>query len=508
LAKASFQPDTLVNVTTGRIPTNTSCSSTAKLDAVNALLDKLTLDLKTHNLKSNERDQTLEQLKVFGRDPTNADPIFTKEGISTLAAHALNGTSKDTSRGALRCLANALLLKEGTRQLLVDCGAAPKLADKLKSESSDDEFLLSRILFLFTYGTNVDFESLVKEHGLAEHINKHIHRHAKRYSNHLRRLSHANPMDDMALNETAKLMFNITHFYPDLSPAFSHSIPGLITIMAKTKIRTPPLEPPLSAVVNALINLDLAEKTGHKFGRDALFPVLDAKANVEHLINILDATISHYKSTDLEQLAAPVITLIRKIYAIAPEPVKKHMEHLLLPAEAERDKPLGKSDTLASRLLKLSTTATTPALRTSISALMFEVCDSNAELFVQNVGYGFAAGFLTSQNLPIPQSATEAFSTPGASSGRPINPITGQRLDKEAVDEGPEMTEEEKEREAERLFVLFERLKRTGVVDVVNPVEMAMREGRFEELPDDYGEEEEDGKEKKTTNGEGSSKKT
>jgi hypothetical protein len=47
------------------------------------------------------------------------------------------------------------------------------------------------------------------------------------------------------------------------------------------------------------------------------------------------------------------------------------------------------------------------------------------------------------------------------------------------------MTQEEKEREAERLFVLFERLKATGVMDVVNPVEQAYRSGRIQELSDD-----------------------
>ena len=41
---------------------------------------------------------------------------------------------------------------------------------------------------------------------------------------------------------------------------------------------------------------------------------------------------------------------------------------------------------------------------------------------------------------------------------------------------------EEKEREAERLFVLFERLRATGVVDIKNPVQQAIDEGRFEEL--------------------------
>lgn len=30
-------------------------------------------------LTCSERDAILEQLKVLGRDPTNADPIFTKE---------------------------------------------------------------------------------------------------------------------------------------------------------------------------------------------------------------------------------------------------------------------------------------------------------------------------------------------------------------------------------------------------------------------------------------------
>ena len=39
-----------------------------------------------------------------------------------------------------------------------------------------------------------------------------------------------------------------------------------------------------------------------------------------------------------------------------------------------------------------------------------------------------------------------------------INPITGQRRDMEPqIPEGPPMTEDEKLREAERMFVLFER---------------------------------------------------
>jgi len=100
---------------------------------------------------------------------------------------------------------------------------------------------------------------------------------------------------------------------------------------------------------------------------------------------------------------------------------------------------------------------------------------------VKNVGYGYAAGYLMTHKIPIPENAQQSSSTEGEV---PVNPVTGQRLDKEPDVEMPEMTQEEKEREAERLYVLFERLKATGVVDVKNPVEQAKEEGRFEEVDD------------------------
>jgi hypothetical protein len=294
-------------------------------------------------------------------------------------------------------------------------------------------------------------------------------------------------MDNMALTETSKLLFNITHFYPDLATNFSKSIPSLLTILFKTKLTNPPLEQPLSAVINALINLDLAETEGNHDSHQALFPKLDPKGIPEHIVNVLDAAISYYGKEELDQIAAPVLSLLRKIYGVAPDNVKKYMEFLLLPTDTERSKPLGKSDTLSSRLLRLSTSATTPTLRTSISAMMFELSGQDSNKFVHNVGYGFAAGFLMSQNMPVPENASEAFAAGGAANGSAgVNPVTGQKLSEEVDPEDglPPMTDEEKEKEAERLFVLFERLKRTGVVDVVNPFEKMRDEGRFEELPD------------------------
>ncbi len=214
------------------------------------------------------------------------------------------------------------------------------------------------------------------------------------------------------------------------------------------------------------MNLDLEGKQAQQFGVNPLFPTLDQKCNADRLINILDQAVTAYREDELDTLGAPLVTLLRKMYEIAPDAAKRYMQWLLLPSDDERNRPLGRSDTLASRLLKLSSSPLAPALRENISALMFELSDKDATNFVHNVGYGFASGFLMTHNVPIPENALEAWSTDdqdsvkntvSSNSGPPVNPITGQRIDMEPKDTGPEMTQAEKEREAEKLFVLFER---------------------------------------------------
>jgi hypothetical protein len=156
-----------------------------------------------------------------------------------------------------------------------------------------------------------------------------------------------------------------------------------------------------------------------------------------------------------------------------------------LPTSKDREKPLGQGDTLSARLLRLSCSPKLPTLRENISSLLFELSDKDANKFIKNIGYGFASGFLMSHNIAIPGDAMKAGDA-YAESGPDFNPITGQRLSAEeaSAPKADEMTEEEKEREAEKLFVLFERLKATGVMNVKNPVEQAIDEGRFEELED------------------------
>jgi hypothetical protein len=374
-------------------------------------------------------------------------------------------------------------------------GYAPKAAERYKNDDRDDEFLCSRILFLLTYNTRVDFEQLVEQNKLAETINLQIARHSKSFSSKSgRRKSETSPMVDMSLIETLKLMFNITYYYPDLVPKFTPSVEPLVRLVINHPLPSPPLQPPITYLFNGLLNLDLAsaeKKTpiGPEARSSPLFPYSNPEEVVERFTSIFNKAIVTMPENELDQAAAPLCTLLRRLYELAQPQMKEWMRWIMLPRERDREKPLGVGDTMAARLLRLSCSPGLPTLRENISSLLFELSDKDANKFVKNIGYGFAAGFLMNHNIEIPSSAAEASSISSGSdaqSGVTVNPITGQRLSAEENDQPREaekdMTQSEKEREAERMFVLFERLKATGVVNVKNPVEQAVEEGRFEEI--------------------------
>jgi hypothetical protein len=95
-----------------------------------------------------------------------------------------------------------------------------------------------------------------------------------------------------------------------------------------------------------------------------------------------------------------------------------------------------------------------------------------------HVGYGNVAGFLFHKGLLSalgPSSTASSLRTP---SGDVINPITGTV---QGNNTELDMSDEEKEREAEKLFVLFERLEKSGVLPHdQNPVRRAAQSGRLQ----------------------------
>lgn len=270
-------------------------------------------------------------------------------------------------------------------------------------------------------------------------------------------------MNDMAMIESLKLLYNIVANQPDLAARFASCVPDLFSVLSHQKLPVPPLQVPVSSIINALMNMHFTQET------------CPTEKQVEKLVNILDLSMKAYQEKELDAAAVPLLTVLRKVQEKASPNLRKRIQSLLLPDEEARSKPLGQGDSLPSRLLRLSVSPSLMNLREVISALFYELSDSDPTTFIHNIGYGYAAGFLSTHEIKVPETMMRA-----DAQGADINPITGQRLAAESADPEPEMTDEEKEREAERLFVLFERLKATGVVDVENPVHQAMREGRFD----------------------------
>ncbi|KAI9371012.1 guanine nucleotide exchange factor [Aspergillus egyptiacus] len=457
-----------------------------KLRKVTELLDTLEGDLQDKSLNTSQRTQTLLQLRQHGTNPDNAGPIYSERGINILSKYGVDGETTDVRRAALRCVANALLLVSSMRQLFVDTGRSGKLAEMLKCDSSEDEMVISRILFLSTYDTNLDFDDLIKNHSLGDNINHQILRHSKQFPKSGRKP--LSQIDELAFVDTLKLVFNVSKLFQDLAHTFSPSIPHIFKIISRIDIPMKPLDGLLGTLLNCLSTLDLENKKGKPYDANPLFPTFNQNCNVDKLINILDQAVSAYDALELETKAIPLFHALVSIYELAPDGPRKYMQWLLLPDDNDRSRPIGQSDTLSSKLLKLSTMPYAN-LKVAVSELMFVLSGKDAESLTRNIGYGFAAGLLASRGIDIPKSAGEAFATNSQGLDPNVNPITGQRWDAEKQDEGPPMTREEKEREAERLFVLFERAKANGILGVENPVTQALREGRFEELPDSDSDE-------------------
>lgn len=371
-----------------------------------------------------------------------------------LLSYAFNSNvPNDASRGALRVLANSMVLKPESRDMFVNGGFATKACKKLNTDSWDDEFLLARILFLSTYGKNANLPPLIREYNLADSINANLARHAKLATESSR--DAAGPMEAMALPETLKLLFNITHFCPDDANAFSPSVPHIISMITTRKFpASKVLDPPLGPLVNSLLNLNLTTSSS----MSALFPAAEPTRLTSKMIEILNRAMKEYTSVDLDATVTPVADLLQKFYSIGPEAVQKQLRDDLLPSAEDRQGVLGKGSSLSAHLLKNSANPMAPKFGSVVSHLFFLMSDRDASKFVENVGYGHASGYLFQNNVPMPASAKATFdATDETGSQRPVNPITGQFLDREAPDDLPPMTEEEKEREAERLFVLFER---------------------------------------------------
>jgi hypothetical protein len=381
------------------------------------------------------------------------------KGLETLSRHAFTSPSQSTSLNAARCLANAMFLRPETRQMVVDQGYMAEACAKLKIDTRDTEFVFSRVLFLTSFALEHDLYRLIQDAKLAENICLNIGRHAKRYSSYMSGKT-KDQMADMALAETLKLLFIVVNYCPESVGEFSSALQHVLLVLSKAPISSSsPLEMPVGSAVNALISLDFKGQSN----TDILFPNAKPDVYTDCFIDILEKSTKVYKDSELEVDVMPLVKVLHKTYEVAPSDIKAQIRRVILPSTEDREQPLGRAETLPSRLLRQSTNPATPQMSDAISGLLFEMSGKDVKRFVQNIGYGYASGFLFQHGLSTPPNAMETFSDESEGSAskaqtpqRAINSITGQFLDREKVVE-VNMTDDEKMREAERLFVLFER---------------------------------------------------
>lgn len=180
----------------------------------------------------------------------------------------------------------------------------------------------------------------------------------------------------------------------------------------------------------------------------------------------------------LDDLLSPLLVLISRL-CIADDGSKARVRQFLVPDDLDRSTPLEARSDLLGRCLRLLGSVYHPRLKDAVGEMLFAMSDSNASTLSALVGYGNVAGFLFHKgilNAP-PNDGASSNASLVTPSGAPINPITGTIESNSAL---PAMSDEEKEREMEKLFVLFDRLERTGAIPPnQNPMRRAVQEATF-----------------------------
>ncbi|KAK9475539.1 guanine nucleotide exchange factor, partial [Dipodascopsis tothii] len=381
--------------------------------------------------------------------------------------------SQSTRSIVFRLLANVLLQVPLLRERWQPDDT---LYDSYEFADITNEFIIGRIFFLSTISCrSYDSGALAR---LVETVKKHLYHHVT---------TQWNAEIEGAFMETCKVAFNLLHFFPDTTAQMIRSVPCsgiLMTLPLSISHKSS-----TSYVINILLCFNCTEKS--VTGLSSL------------AIDILEVTLSNLETTMSqsvfhESTLVPLFSLLENLYTSGDQQVKEFFHSRILATDGDRELPIGKAPGTLGQLLRATNSPNYLQLRDAIYCLLWTISNENTSVFVENIGLGYASGFLVRNGLPMPSDAASA--TSYASTG--VNPVTGQKAAAEQRDfnksKSPEladMTDEEKEREAERLFVLFERyvngvlladksLRTNGIISAENPLRSAVESGQLEYTSD------------------------
>ncbi|XP_039991084.1 synembryn-A isoform X2 [Xiphias gladius] len=178
----------------------------------------------------------------------------------------------------------------------------------------------------------------------------------------------------------------------------------------------------------------------------------------------------------IKEKLTPILNLLTESCRAHRETRCYIRKHILPPLTDVSHRP-EEGSTVKSRLIRLMTHLDTD-VKHCAADLIFVLCKENVRRFVKYTGYGNAAGLLATRGLlgghgSRTSSSDAQYSSDSDSDTEEyrqvkdrINPVTG-RVEAEQSDPMEGMTEEEKEEEAKRLIMLFNKLSRENIIQPV-----------------------------------------
>lgn len=444
----------------------------------------------------------LETLRILSRDKLILQPFVSKEGMLTLGKmarlvseqeggddqmssgeNALSDVESKVVVEALKCLCNVVFNSPAAQQACVDMRVAHSLCANLRSVRTwqHDLGLFSlRLLFLLS-ALRPDLREVLRSEYNAVRLLTDVLEHT--LDVHWAGSYETTCPDPQApplpaeSNERAmealKALFNLTlsctgseedyHQFRVIAAVMRH------LLMLKTE-KEEKTEEVHSHAVNLLNNLPVS-------CLDVLIdvPILGGDENyggknmdaVQKLLDFMEKRVDKQGSNYKEGLT-PVLSLLTESSRQHRE-IRRYIKAQVLPPLKDVKMRPEIGTTLRNKLVRLMTHVDTGVKQCS-AEFLFVLCKESVENLLKYTGYGNAAGLLVARGLlaggrgETQYSDDENSDTEEYKSAKPfINPITGH-VEEPMPNPMEEMTEEQKEYEAEKLVTMFDKLSRQNLI--------------------------------------------
>uniref|UniRef100_A0A4W6E380 Synembryn n=1 Tax=Lates calcarifer TaxID=8187 RepID=A0A4W6E380_LATCA len=428
----------------------------------------------------------LETLRILSRDKRVLAPVATREGILILGRMARlhageeggdNQTSsqEDTQSEeeervvveALKCLCNVVFNSPAAQQVSVDVQLAHGLCASLHTARTwhhEVGLFTLRLLFLLS-ALRPDVRGVLRREWHAVRLLTEVLEHTLDVRwvgpyEAARPDPQALPMpaeDNERAMEALKALFNLT-----LSDAG-----GEVSVLwMTTKVKT---EEAHSHAVNLLNNLpvscldvliDVPVQGGlEKYGGKNM----DA---VQVLLDFMEKRID--KGSNYKEGLTPVLSLLTEGSRHHRE-IRRYIKAQVLPPLKDVKIRPEIGTAIRNKLVRLMTHVDMGVKQTA-AEFLFVLCKESVDNLLKYTGYGNAAGLLVARGLlgggrgETQYSEDEDSDTEEYKSAKPfINPITGH-VEEPMPNPIEEMTEEQKEYEAQKLVNMFDKLSRQNVI--------------------------------------------